>query len=127
MTLYLRRPVAQQLFVEADVATLLQQTLSDVRSKQQQEPVGGLYWYPDRPSRQSARATRFGVVSSIYLNKLTWGDVSHIIMALQSFYLDEKNHFAVEYWVDDSERGSIGSGVIQVQSAPNSPSQATER
>ena len=76
--------------------------------------VGGeVFWYPRQPSSASEDGAYFGILSSPFKNKLTWGDVWLVVDGLRAWYTETGLYFGCSYAVDDSVRGNIGSGVVK--------------
>lgn len=78
-------------------------------------PVGGeAFWYP---GSEDEDGIRFGLLSAVYLDELTWGDVLDIVRGLREWYKKDKYWLESSFLIYDSERGPLGSGVVRMKEA----------
>ena len=83
-------------------------------TKPAETPVGGeVFWYPYLPISAAGDGPYFGILSSVFRNKLTWGDVWHVVDGLREWYAETGLYFGCSYAVEDSVRGNLGSGVVK--------------
>ena len=69
------------------------------------------FWYPAKADKVGH--PHFGVRSAAFLNQLTWGDMRAIVAALKNFFLETKVSAETSFSINDSERGTLGSGIIE--------------
>lgn len=99
------------LFIGTPYKSIVQRAFTIVRKKNQNAPVGGVFWYPETPVPDSCQ---FGIINAPYLNKLTWGDVSNILEALISYYSRTSRPMnGISFLIEDHDRGALGSGVVK--------------
>lgn len=72
-----------------------------------------IFWYPSKPTSASGDGPYFGILSSTFRDKITWGDVWHVVEGMREWYMETGLYFGCSYAVDDSVRGNLGSGVVK--------------
>ena len=74
------------------------------------------FWYP---SSEDQAGIRFGLLSAVYLDELTWGDVADIVRGLREWYKEwykrTGDWLENSFLIYDSERGPLGSGVVSMK------------
>ena len=83
-------------------------------TRKAETPVGGeIFWYPSDPRTGGGDGPRFGCLSSVFQNKLRWGDVWHVVESLREWYTETGVYFGCAFGIEDSIRGNVGSGVVK--------------
>ena len=106
-------PAPRAPLTKMDVISLLHQALAAVRARPEGDNVDAVFWFPSPPTRPDEQIPRFGIVNSMSPPRLTWGDTSHIILALEDFYLDVGFPSGLIWYANDPVRGNLGMGVVR--------------
>ena len=96
-----------------DVVSLLRHVLATVSARAESAMVDAVFWWPGPPTRQDDEILRFGIINSMKVAKLTWGDAERIILALEDFYIIGGFPSGLIWYANDSRRGELGMGMIR--------------
>lgn len=109
MTLSLQGRPRQPFTDPAAIPQLLSEVAYEVQRKDQSASVGNFFWYPAQPDNKKPR---FGIASAAFGDELLWRDALSIIDTLKSYYEHRKPERGIEFLIEDSVRGGLGSGVV---------------
>lgn len=109
MTLYIQGR-GKTLFTDRGaIFRLLSEISYEVQRKTQGASVGNMFLYPSQPVNDMAQ---FGIASAAFGDELLWRDVLSIINTLRTYYVRGDPERGIEFLIEDSVRGGLGSGVI---------------
>lgn len=83
--------------------------LAEARRQSQSSLVEGVFEY----STSSPGGLNFGIIGGLHFNELTWSDVVVIIQGLQSFYAERRQYVAMLIFLEDEQRGALGSASLE--------------
>ena len=89
----------------SDVDACLSNAFEQVRQKDQSALVEGV----QRLLAPSPANLETSISGSIYANELTWADAATVLHSLQGFFAERQRYFALLIYVQDEQRGALGS------------------
>lgn len=101
---------------------LLTDAKNYVNTKPKHAKMGAVFWYPDRRTQHSPR---FVVVQGMMGPPLRWEDIWNVLSGLETFYNTRFVWTKVAFSIEDSERGTLGSGIIREASRGGDPGTET--
>ena len=101
---------------------LLTDAKNYINTKPRYANMGEVFWYPDRRAQHSPRLV---VVQAMLGSPMSWEDISNLLSGLENFYQTRFVWTKVAFMIDDSKRGTLGSGIIKQASQGGDPSTAT--
>ena len=95
-----------------DLDELLTGAMKHSEQQKQDHSIGKVWLYPARATRNEPQ---FGMASGIFVEDLTWADAGHILSAILGYYAKSDGKQGISYVIEDSNRGSMGNGVVKAK------------